>query len=54
MLPDNASEAFKDRAILWNSVEFFETRKNAQLAREIEVSPPVELNLDEHIKIIHD
>ncbi|MCC8044311.1 MAG: MobA/MobL family protein [Clostridiales bacterium] len=54
MLPDNAPEAFKDRATLWNSVELFETRKNAQLAREIEVSLPVELDLDEHIKIIHD
>lgn len=45
MLPDNAPEAFKDRATLWNSVEMFETRKNAQLAREIEVSLPVELDL---------
>ncbi len=34
MLPDNAPEAFKDRATLWNSVEMFETRKNAQLARD--------------------
>ena len=35
MLPGNAPEAWSDRERLWNDVETFEVRKDAQLAREI-------------------
>ena len=36
--PDGAPSWVQDRAQLWNAVETGETRKNSQLAREIEVS----------------
>jgi hypothetical protein len=36
MLPENAPEAWSDRERLWNDVEVFEVRKDAQLAREVE------------------
>lgn len=41
--PSNAPAWAGDRQQLWNKVEAAETRKDAQLAREIEVSLPVEL-----------
>mgnify|MGYP003294992628 CR=1 FL=1 len=37
-LPENAPEEFKDRSVLWNSVEMKETGKNAQLARSLKFS----------------
>lgn len=46
ILPANASERLKDRSILWNEVERTEKRKDAQLAREVELSLPKELNLN--------
>ena len=41
MLPDNAPQSFRDRGTLWNAVEMSEKSSNAQLAREIEISLPV-------------
>ncbi|MEZ5787355.1 MAG: Ti-type conjugative transfer relaxase TraA [Xanthobacteraceae bacterium] len=43
MLPENAPEAWSDRERLWNDVEAFEIRKDAQLAREVEFSLPREM-----------
>lgn len=43
ILPDWA----KDRQTLWESVERAEKRKDAQLAREVEVALPIELSDDE-------
>jgi hypothetical protein len=47
MLPENVSGANMDwarnRATLWNSVENAETRKNARVATEIQVTLPFEL-----------
>jgi hypothetical protein len=40
MLPENAPEAWNDRERLWNDVEAFEVRKDAQLAREVEFALP--------------
>src|SRR5262249_16111980 len=40
MLPENAPEAWSDRERLWNDVEAFEIRKDAQLAREFEFAIP--------------
>jgi MobA/MobL family len=40
MLPENAREAWRDRERLWNDVEAFEIRKDAQLAREVEFAIP--------------
>ncbi len=54
MLPTNASDSFLDRETLWNSVEMNEKRRDAQLARDIEVSLPKELTLSEHKEIMHD
>lgn len=44
MTPDDAPDWMKDRATLWNAVEAVERRKDAQLAREIQLSLPHELN----------
>jgi len=52
MLSENAPERFHDRATLWNEVEAIEKGKTAQLSREIQVALPVELKLDEQIKLI--
>lgn len=48
MLPDNAPEAYRDRANLWNAVEKNE-RANGQLAQEYEFSIPIELPQSEWI-----
>ncbi|AMX98803.1 hypothetical protein A4R29_04205 [Mesorhizobium ciceri biovar biserrulae] len=44
MLPENAPEAWRDRERLWNDVEAFEVRKDAQLVREVEFALPRELS----------
>ena len=52
MLPPNAPKAYLDRATLWNSVEWFETDRNAQLAREFEFSLPVELTHEQQLQLV--
>lgn len=52
LLPENAPENFKDRAILWNSVEAAEKSKSAQLAREFEIALPKELSRGQQIEIL--
>lgn len=47
VLPDGAPEWAQDRAALWNAAEDAERRKDAKVAREIEVALPVELSADE-------
>ena len=54
LLPENAPAEFKDRETLWNAVEQKEIRKDAQLAREIEVSIPREFDFDEQIDVIEN
>lgn len=44
LLPADAPADYADRSILWNAVERAETRKNSQVAREINIALPVELN----------
>jgi hypothetical protein len=44
LTPDGAPEWAQNRAQLWNAVEAVETRKNSQLAREIELALPNELS----------
>ena len=53
MGPPNAPEWIYDRQILWNAVEIIERRRDAQLARELEIALPVELSLDDHIELMH-
>ena len=52
MLPENAPKEFLDRSALWNSVEMAEKSSDAQLAREIEIALPKELNREEQLKLI--
>lgn len=52
MLPSHAPPEYADRSILWNSVEWAETDRNAQLAREIEFSLPAELNHEQHLALV--
>ncbi|MFZ6773247.1 MobQ family relaxase [Undibacterium sp. SXout7W] len=50
--PLNAPQWMKDREQLWNAVEQSETRKDAQVAREIEVALPIELSPSQHIILL--
>src|SRR3954464_4929296 len=54
MLPENAPEAWGDRGRLWNDVEAFEVRKDAQLAREVEFALPRELTEAQGIELARD
>jgi Ti-type conjugative transfer relaxase TraA len=51
MLPENAPEAWGDRERLWNDVEAFEIRKDAQLAREVEFAIPREMSEAQGIEL---
>ena len=51
-LPDGASKKFLSREKLWNAVEAIETRKDAQLAREINIALPNELTPEQQINLI--
>lgn len=53
-LPENAPDRYKDRSTLWNSVEIFETRKDAQVAREVEISLPKESELKEQVSMVRE
>ncbi|HEY0234517.1 MAG TPA: Ti-type conjugative transfer relaxase TraA [Afipia sp.] len=54
LLPENAPEAWSDRERLWNDVETFEIRKDAQLAREVEFALPRELTQAQGIELARD
>ncbi|MCH4560470.1 Ti-type conjugative transfer relaxase TraA [Mesorhizobium jarvisii] len=54
MLPENAPEAWSDRERLWNDVEAFEVRKDAQLAREVEFALPRELSQAQGVELARD
>jgi ATP-dependent exoDNAse (exonuclease V) alpha subunit len=51
MLPENAPKAWGDRERLWNDVEAFEVRKDAQLAREVEFAIPREMTMARGTKL---
>jgi len=52
LLPSHAPPDFSDRSTLWNSVEEIEKSRDAQLAREIEIALPVELERQERINLV--
>lgn len=52
-LPKNAPESYRDRETLWNAVQRVEKQGNAQLAREIEVALPKELNHGQQIDVVN-
>src|SRR5271163_1624110 len=54
MLLENAPEAWNDRERLWNDVEAFEVRKDAQLAREVEFAIPREMSERDGIELARD
>ncbi|WP_292046415.1 MULTISPECIES: Ti-type conjugative transfer relaxase TraA [unclassified Brevundimonas] len=54
MLPDEAPDAWSDRERLWNDVEAFEVRKDAQLAREVEFAIPREMSERQGIELARD
>ncbi|MBJ7442270.1 MAG: Ti-type conjugative transfer relaxase TraA, partial [Sphingopyxis sp.] len=54
LLPDNAPDQWRDRERLWNDVEAFEKRKDAQLSREIEFAIPREMNQQQGIELARD
>ena len=52
LLPAYAPPEFSDRSTLWNSVEKIEKSRNAQLAREIEIALPAELDRKAQITLV--
>ncbi len=54
MLPENAPQVWSDPERLWNDVEAFEVRKDAQLAREVEFAIPRELTQAQGIELARD
>jgi Ti-type conjugative transfer relaxase TraA len=54
MLPEGAPERLRDREVLWNEVEAGETRKDAQLAREVEFAMPREMNQVDGVALARD
>ena len=51
ILPEGVDRKFEDRSFLWNKVELCEKRKDAQLAREIELALPRELGDKDNIEL---
>ena len=54
LLPQNAPQEFANRSVLWNSVEKIEKSKNSQLAREIEIALPKELDREKQINLVRE
>lgn len=54
LAPEGAPAWVRDRGVLWNAVEKVEKRKDAQLAREVEIALPVELSKGEQIALMRD
>jgi hypothetical protein len=50
--PQNAQNWVYSRSSLWNRVEVAEKRKDAQLAREIEISLPRELSHEQRVELV--
>lgn len=54
LAPHNAPDWMLDRSQLWNAVERVEKRRDAQLAREIQLSLPHELTRDQRIELVRE
>ncbi|WP_457310671.1 Ti-type conjugative transfer relaxase TraA [Sphingomonas sp. UYAg733] len=54
LLPENAPDEWHDRERLWNDVEAFEKRKDAQLSREVEFAIPREMTQPQGIELARD
>ncbi len=54
LAPANAPAWVQDRSALWNAVEAAETRKNSQVAREIRVALPAELDHAQRVELVRE
>src|SRR5882757_10475620 len=54
LAPPEAPSWVHDRQSLWNAVERAEKRKDAQLAREIEIGLPRELSKDQQVSLLRE
>lgn len=54
MLPEDAPDEWRDRERLWNDVEAFEKRKDAQLCREVEFAIPREMTQAQGVELARD
>ncbi|WP_447953915.1 Ti-type conjugative transfer relaxase TraA [Sphingopyxis chilensis] len=54
LLPESAPDDWHDRERLWNDVEAFEKRKDAQLSREVEFAIPREMTQAQGIELARD
>lgn len=54
MLCENAPKEYQDRETLWNAVEKVEKRGDAQLARDMMIALPTELDRQEQIKLVQE
>lgn len=54
LLPEGALDRWRNRATLWNEVEAGERRRDAQLARDVEVALPREMSRAEAIALVRD
>lgn len=54
LAPGHASDWASDRSELWNKVEEAETRKNSQVAREIRLALPSELDAGERAELVRE
>lgn len=52
IVPDGCAEWLGDRETLWNHVEAIEVRRDAQLAREINMALPHELTDEERLELV--
>jgi Ti-type conjugative transfer relaxase TraA len=51
-LPENAPLWMSERSKLWNTVEIGEKRKDAQLAREVQLALPRELSIEQNSELV--
>ena len=54
LAPSGAADWVFDRQTLWNTVDKVETRKDAQLGRQVEIGLPIELSRSENIALLRD
>jgi Ti-type conjugative transfer relaxase TraA len=54
LAPDHAPQWVFDRSELWNRVEEAEVRRDAQLAREVEVALPIELDAESQVELVRE
>jgi hypothetical protein len=52
VLPASVTESWQKRSFLWNAVEAREKRKDAQLARQLRMALPIELNRKQQANVL--